>query len=138
MPGSGLVIETQCSKAKRGRKHAQQQEFRIYIYAMALITFPACFLCALYRLDINKVPPSLPRSILAGACTPLRVRFVRGHSCLGDRHVRCFIWTLGVCADKHSTFPEIVFFMAGVAAILVVGNYTAHAARDQIGKTAAV
>jgi len=111
--------------------HARElQQWQLIFFGMAAVTFPACFLCALYRLDINKVPPSMPRSVML-ALAPYAV-------------LACWLlipvgaWTLIAMTDRHASFPEIVFFLAAAAALLFIGRYAAGAAQARIEQTAGI
>jgi len=42
-------------------EHSSQHVAIVAIFSVALVTFPACFLCVLYRLECNQVPAGVPR-----------------------------------------------------------------------------
>jgi hypothetical protein len=42
-------------------RQAEQRAATVAVFVIAILTFPACFLCMLYRLECHRVPAGLPR-----------------------------------------------------------------------------
>ena len=112
-----MVFSLGCSPAVFAVTRMYDHEHQALLFAGAVITFPACFLPMLYRLQIHNVPAGILRMLLI-ALAP----FVAFASAL--------LIPLALMAI-FSRRPEILITFFAVCSFLILGRFLSTKARNQ-------